>query len=82
MRSLRAAAIFLILNRVLHVSSAVFVDRDGVIIEDGEYVYRVEDLKLISGAVDGLRDLSAAGFQIILQFLCSVDNFRQFLIIP
>ena len=48
------------------MSRTVFVDRDGVIIEDGEYVHRVEDLKLVPGAVDGLRDLSVAGFQIII----------------
>lgn len=48
------------------MNSTVFVDRDGVIIEDGEYVHRVEDLKLVPGAVEGLRDLSAAGFQIII----------------
>lgn len=44
----------------------VFVDRDGVIIEDGDYVHRVEDLKFIPGAVDGLKELNAAGFQIII----------------
>lgn len=48
------------------MSSAVFVDRDGVIIEDGDYVHRVEDLKFIPGAVEGLKNLNAAGFQIII----------------
>lgn len=48
------------------MSRTVFVDRDGVIIEDGDYIHRVEDLRIIPGAVEGLKNLFAAGFQIII----------------
>ena len=48
------------------MNKTVFIDRDGVIIEDGDYVHRIDDLKLIPGAVEGLKNLIAAGFQIII----------------
>ena len=48
------------------MNRAVFVDRDGVIIEDGDYVHRIEDLRLIPGAVEALKELAAAGFLIII----------------
>lgn len=41
---------------------AVFIDRDGVINEDRGFVHRIEDLVLIPGAVDALRQLRAAGY--------------------
>lgn len=36
-------------------SKAVFLDRDGVIIEETGYGYKIEDLKLIKNAVEGLK---------------------------
>ncbi len=41
---------------------AVFLDRDGVLIEDSGYPYRDEDLILIPGAVDAVRAINAAGW--------------------
>lgn len=41
---------------------AAFLDRDGVIIEDKGYVGRVEDVRLLPGAAEGLRLLAAAGY--------------------
>lgn len=37
------------------MSRAVFLDRDGVIVEDIGYHYKIEDFKLIPNAVEGLK---------------------------
>lgn len=39
-----------------------FLDRDGVINKEREYLYRVEDFELVPGAVVGMRDLMDQGF--------------------
>lgn len=39
-----------------------FLDRDGVINKEREYLYRVEDFELVPGAVAGMRDLMDQGF--------------------
>lgn len=41
---------------------AVFLDRDGVLIEERNYLHRVEDVVFISAAAPALRRLSDAGF--------------------
>lgn len=45
---------------------AAFIDRDGVINRELNYVHRIEDFHLIPGALEGLRRLSDAGFCIIV----------------
>jgi D-glycero-D-manno-heptose 1,7-bisphosphate phosphatase len=45
---------------------AVFLDRDGVIIEDRGFAHRAEDCHLLPGAVAGLARLAAAGFLLIV----------------
>lgn len=45
---------------------AVFLDRDGVIVDDPGYVHRVEDLALMPGAAEGLRRLSDAGYALVI----------------
>jgi histidinol-phosphate phosphatase family protein len=45
---------------------AVFLDRDGVLMEDANYVGHVERVKLIPGAVEAVRRLLAAGFKIFV----------------
>ena len=47
-------------------SKAAFIDRDGVINEDRNYVYRIEDFVLLPGAVQGLAMLRDAGFRLIV----------------
>lgn len=37
------------------MTKAVFIDRDGVIVEDPGYVHKLEDFKLIPNAVEGLK---------------------------
>jgi D-glycero-D-manno-heptose 1,7-bisphosphate phosphatase len=45
---------------------AVFIDRDGVINEEREYVSRAEDFHLLPGAVKGLARLRDAGFALVV----------------
>ena len=47
-------------------ASAVFLDRDGVVIEDHGYVSRAADVRWIRGAVDSIRALNEAGLPVIL----------------
>lgn len=48
---------------------AVFLDRDGVLNVEAGYIHRVEDLRLISGAAQAVRQLNEAGW-----FCCLVSN--------
>ncbi len=41
---------------------AVFLDRDGVVIEDRNYAYRIDDLHVCHGVVEAIRLLVAKGF--------------------
>lgn len=45
---------------------AAFVDRDGVVNEDRDYVYRIEDFHFLPGAVDALARLQAAGYALVI----------------
>ena len=45
---------------------AVFVDRDGTLNCEVEYLAAVEDLRLLPGAAEGVRRLRAAGFAVVV----------------
>jgi D-glycero-D-manno-heptose 1,7-bisphosphate phosphatase len=45
---------------------AAFIDRDGVINEDREYVHRIADFQFIPGSVDALRKLREAGYLLVV----------------
>jgi D-glycero-D-manno-heptose 1,7-bisphosphate phosphatase len=45
---------------------AVFLDRDGVLIEERNYLHRVEDVVLLAGAAAALRRLSDAGLKLFI----------------
>jgi D-glycero-D-manno-heptose 1,7-bisphosphate phosphatase len=45
---------------------AVFLDRDGTIIEERNYLHRPADVAILPGAPAALRRLAAAGFHLIL----------------
>ncbi len=45
---------------------AVFMDRDGVIIKEVNYLSRLEDMKIISGVADSIAKLRKAGFKMIV----------------
>jgi histidinol-phosphate phosphatase family protein len=45
---------------------AVFIDRDGTLIREKNYLRRVKDIQLIKGSVEALQLLRGAGFKLIL----------------
>lgn len=45
---------------------AAFLDRDGVINEDLGWVHRIEDFRLLPGAVEGMRLLARAGLRLVV----------------
>jgi len=45
---------------------AVFVDRDGTLNRDVDYLRRVADLRLLPGTAAALRSLTAAGFAVVV----------------
>lgn len=45
---------------------AAFLDRDGVINEEREYVHRVEDFHLLPGVVDALAALQRGGYALVV----------------
>lgn len=46
--------------------AAVFLDRDGTLNVEKEYVFRYEDWEWIPGAKDGMRKLVALGFRLVV----------------
>lgn len=48
------------------MSRAVFLDRDGVLIEDRHYLHRVEDVVFTPGTLAGLKQLADAGFYLFI----------------
>lgn len=45
---------------------AVFLDRDGTLIDDVGYISDPADVRLVSGAADALQALRAAGFRLVV----------------
>jgi histidinol-phosphate phosphatase family protein len=45
---------------------AIFFDRDGTLMRDVEYASRPEQVELLPGAADAVRDLAAQGFLIVV----------------
>lgn len=45
---------------------AVFLDRDGTINEEREYLWRVEEFSLITGAAEAIRLLKGAGYLVVV----------------
>ena len=48
------------------MKKAVFLDRDGTIIEEKEYLHKVEEVTIIPGAPAALKRLQDAGFQLVI----------------
>lgn len=45
---------------------AAFLDRDGTINVDREYLYRIEDFHYLAGAVEGMRRLQGWGYALVV----------------
>lgn len=48
------------------INKAVFLDRDGTINVDKDYLYKIEDFEFLPGVVESLRSLQDAGFKLII----------------
>lgn len=48
------------------MDKAVFLDRDGTINVDKDYLYKIEDFEYLPGAVEGLRLLQELGYLLIV----------------
>ena len=48
------------------MQKAVFLDRDGTINVDKDYLYKIEDFEFLPGAVEGLRVLKQAGYALVV----------------
>ena len=48
------------------MNRAIFLDRDGTINVDTEYLYEMEKLKFISHALDAIKELSKTDYKIII----------------
>lgn len=54
------------MNLSLPSSRAVFLDRDGVLIEDVHLLTRVDQIRILPGVPDALRSLAQAGFRLVV----------------
>ena len=48
------------------MNKAVFLDRDGTINVEKNYLYRIEDFEFLPGVIDGLKRLQQAGYLLII----------------
>ena len=48
------------------MKKAAFLDRDGTIIYDVEYLSRLSDCRLIPGVIELLLQLQAAGYELVV----------------
>lgn len=48
------------------MNKALFIDRDGVINKETDYVYRIEDFEFINGVFEALQQAGALGYKIIV----------------
>ena len=48
------------------MNKAVFLDRDGTINVEKNYLYKIEDFEFLPGVIDGLKLLQEAGFLLII----------------
>lgn len=53
-------------NRFAEPTPAVFLDRDGVIVEETNYLHRTADIRMIPGAARSIARLNQAGIPVVL----------------
>lgn len=44
----------------------IFLDRDGTLIKDKEYVHKIEDLEFLPHAIEGLKKIQELGYEFII----------------
>ena len=65
MTEITAAEVFSAVREILACNKAIFLDKDGTIIEDKNYLNSFDDLVILPGAKESLRKLKDAGFKLI-----------------
>jgi len=65
MTDITAQEVFTAVTEVLPVNRAVFLDKDGTMIEDKNYLNSFDDLVIMRGAKSSLKKLKGAGFKLI-----------------
>lgn len=53
-------------NNQTNMNKAIFLDRDGTINIDKNYIFKIEDFEFIPGAIQGLKLMQEAGFKLII----------------
>jgi len=48
------------------MTRAVFLDRDGTIVDDPGYLHKPEEVKLVPGAAEAIRRLNTAGYLVVV----------------
>lgn len=48
------------------MNKAIFLDRDGTINVEKNYLYRIEDFEFLPGVVEGLKKLQDVGFKLVI----------------
>lgn len=48
------------------MNKAVFLDRDGTIHVEKNYLHKIEDFEFLLGVIDGLKLLQAAGYILVI----------------
>ena len=48
------------------MNKAIFLDRDGTINVEKNYLYRIEDFDFLPGVIDALKQLQRAGYLLIV----------------
>lgn len=44
----------------------IFIDRDGVIVRDKNYLYKIEDMEFLPGVTEGMKKIQNLGFQFVI----------------
>lgn len=65
MTAVTADEVFDAVREILPVAKAVFLDKDGTLIEDKNYLNSFDDLEILRGTKAGLKKLKDAGFKLI-----------------
>ena len=53
-------------QRLCNMNKAIFLDRDGTINADKDYLYQIEDFEFLPKAVDGLKMLQEEGYLLVI----------------
>ena len=48
------------------MNRALFIDRDGVLNDDNGYTFKIEDLRILDGVIEGLKIIQELDYKIII----------------